>query len=153
MLRVFISVSANIRSFNQVELAYLEQIVEGQHTILIGDNYGGNRVVQKMLAQQKYSNVIVYFSGGKARNNLGNWYTKQIPNPKDLTEKNSCQLKDEVMADDCDSGMLFWDGRCEDIQRNIDYLEKLGKYYLYLVKNSKASGIGNFDKINNMVWL
>ena len=87
MLRVFISVSANIRSFNQVELAYLEQIVEGQHTILIGDNYGGNRVVQKMLAQQKYSNVIVYFSGGKARNNLGNWYTKQIPNPKDLTEK------------------------------------------------------------------
>ena len=150
-MKVFISGSISKKTLDENDIAYMEQIVEGKRTILIGDADGVDRAVQQYLFEQNYQNVIVYFSGENVRHNIGNWQTKQIPNPDNLTGKPRYQLKDKAMADDCDCGMMFWDGKSKGTQDNIDYMEKLGKYYLALTTNDLL--VGNLCKINNMIML
>ena len=150
-MKVFISGSISTKSLSKNAIEYMEQVVEGNRIILIGDAHGVDRAVQQYLCEQNYQNVIVYFSGEAVRNNIGNWQTKQIPNPENLTGRSRYQLKDKAMADDCDCGMMFWDGRSKGTQANIDYMEKLGKYYLVL--GGGYLSCGNMDKINDMVIL
>jgi len=151
-MKVFISGSIRRKSLSKFAIGGLEQIVEGNRTILIGDAHDGvEMVVQQYLFEQNYQNVIIYFSGEAIRNNIGNWQTKQIPNPENLTGRSRYQLKDKAMADDCDCGMIFYTGKSKGTQANIDYIDALGKYHL--VAYPKFLGAGNLHKINNMVML
>jgi hypothetical protein len=148
-MNIFISGSISIKSLRKNDIAALEQIVEGNHTILIGDANGVDKAVQQYLFEQKYQKVMVYFSGLKLRNNIGNWQTKQIFNPENQTGRMCYQLKDKAMADDCDSGIMFWDGKSKGTKHNIGYMDKLGKYYL--VWDGVGLNVGNIHKINEMV--
>jgi len=96
-MNVFISGSISIKKLRKHDKAPLEQIIEGNRTILIGDAYGVDKAVQQILAEREYRQVIVYFSGEKPRNNIGNWQTKQIPNPENLTGRSRYQLKDKAI--------------------------------------------------------
>jgi hypothetical protein len=42
------------------------------------------------------------------------------------------------MADDCDCGLMFWDGRSKGTKDNMDYMEKIGKNYLVLSETETA---------------
>ena len=150
-MKVFISGSISKKTLSKNAIAYLEEIVERNRTILIGDAYGVDRAVQQYLFERDYQNVTVYFSGEKPRNNIGNWQTRQILNPENLTGRSRYQIKDRAMAEDCDCGIMFWDGRSKGTQANIDYMEELGKYYLVL--SGSGLGGGNWHKINDMVIL
>jgi hypothetical protein len=55
------------------------------------------------------------------------------------------------MADDCDSAIIFWDGKSKGSQFNMDYMEKIGKYCL--VWEPGCLSCINLEKINNMVIL
>ena len=140
MEKVFISGSISIKSLKEDDLADIvhSQVIKGNSDIFIGDAYGVDKAVQQILAERDYRSVIVYFSGEKVRNNIGNWQTKQIPNPDNLTGRSRYQLKDKAMADDCDCGLMFWDGKSKGNQHNIDCLDKLDKKYFVVCcdKNS-----------------
>jgi len=114
-MKVFISGSISIKSLNKRNVAYIEQIIEGNCTVLIGDAYGIDKAVQEYLLQSGYPDVIVYFSGEKVRNNVGNWQVKQCLNPENLKGRSLYQLKDKAMADDCDCGLMFWDGKVKGL--------------------------------------
>jgi len=150
-MKVFISGSISTKLLSKNAIAYMEEITERNRTILIGDAHGVDRAVQQYLFEQNYQNVIVYFSGEAIRNNIGNWQTKQIPNPENLTGRKRYQLKDKAMADDCDCGMMFWNFKSKGTQANIDYMEALGKYFLVL--GGKGLGCYNMHNINNMIIL
>jgi hypothetical protein len=150
-MKVFISGSISKKTLSKNAIAYLEEIVERNRTILIGDAYGVDKFVQQYLHERNYQNVVVYFSGEELRNNIGNWQTKQIPNIENLTGRSRYQLKDKAMADDCDCGMMFWDGISKGTKANIEYMEQLGKYYLVL--SGRGLGGGNWHKINDMIIL
>jgi len=128
--KVFISGSISIKSLDEEQRTVIEQVVETNHTILIGDAYGVDKAVQQYLTEKDYRSVIVYFSGEKARNNIGNWQTKQISNPENLTGRSRYQLKDKAMANDCDCGIMFWDGKSKGTKFNMDYMKNLGKDFL-----------------------
>ncbi|MDR1895529.1 MAG: hypothetical protein LBR10_01910 [Prevotellaceae bacterium] len=145
-MNVFISGSISLKTLEKIEIEYLDAIVERKRTILIGDANGMDKAVQQYLAEQNYLSVIVYFSGDKVRNNIGNWQTKYIPNPENRTGRERYQLKDHAMADDCDSALMFWDGKSKGTKHNMDYLKKLGKNYLFLSRVEKELGVGNIIK-------
>ena len=130
--KVFISGSISRKRLSENAIACLKRMIEDHCTILIGDAFGVDRAVQQYLSEQNYRNVIVYFSGGKPRNNTGAWQTKQIPNPDHLTGRSMYQLKDKAMADDCDSGMMFWDGKSKGTKDNMEYMGRIGKNILCL---------------------
>ncbi|MDL2228371.1 hypothetical protein LJC30_05740 [Odoribacter sp. OttesenSCG-928-L07] len=139
-MKVFISGSISIKRLSRDEFAALEQLVEGKPVILIGDAFGVDKAVQQYLAKRNYQNVIVYYSGEKIRNNLGNWHTKQIFNTENLTGRPLYQLKDKAMADDCDNGIMFWNGKSKGTKANIDYMHELGKYYIVFCQRRIFSG-------------
>ena len=135
-MKVFISGSIGRKTLSKNEIACMVEIIEGNRAVLIGDACGVDKAVQQYLFEQNYQNVTVYFSGEKLRNNAGNWQTKQILNPENLTGRSRYQLKDTAMADECDYGIMFWDGKSKGTKNNIDYMEKLGKDYT-VMKNCK----------------
>ena len=142
-MKVFISGSISIKSLKD-DITVIEQIVEAGDTILIGDAFGVDRAVQQYLAEQNYRSVIVYFSGEKLRNNIGNWQTKQIPNPENLTGRNQYQLKDKAMADDCDSAVMFWDCKSKGTKQNMEYMDDIGKHY----RVSVADSVDEIDSVD-----
>ncbi|MDR1717246.1 MAG: hypothetical protein LBS20_15545 [Prevotella sp.] len=150
-MKVFISGSISIKSLNKRNVAYIEQIIEGNCTVLIGDAYGIDKAVQEYLLQSGYPDVIVYFSGEKVRNNAGNWQVKQCLNPENLTGRDLYQLKDKAMAVDCDCGLMFWDGHSKGTKHNMDYMESLDKYFLVLCDGIPA--VYNIHNRSNMLIL
>ena len=150
-MKVFISGSISIKSLREDDISPLEQLVEDNRHILIGDAFGIDKAVQEYLFRCNYKNVTVYFSGEKARNNIGNWQTKQISNPENLEGRSRYQLKDKAMAYDCDSAIMFWDGKSKGTEHNIDYVDKLEKYYL--VWTDTGLSVGNMHKMNDMIIL
>lgn len=150
-MKVFISGSISIKRLRKREISYLEQLIEDNRDILIGDAYGVDKAVQKYLYINNYQNVTVYYSGGKMRNNIGGWQVKYIPNPDNLTGRLLYRLKDKAMGDDCDSALMFWDGKSKGTLQNIEYMDELYKYYL--VVEDGLLHVGNIHKINNMIIL
>ena len=86
--------------------------------------------MQEYLLKCNYRDVIVYFSGEKIRNNLGNWQTRQNLNPENLTGKSFYQIKDEAMAKACDCGFFFWDGKSKGTKHNMNCLDEHNKQYI-----------------------
>ena len=137
--KVFISGSISLKTLRKDDIAALEQIIKDNSTILIGDAYGVDRAVQQILAERGYKSVIVYFSGANPRNNIGNWQTRQISNPNNLTGKSRYQLKDRAMGADCNSGIMFWDGYSKGTKQNMDCLDTLVKPYIVNKPNASVS--------------
>jgi len=142
-MKLFISGSISIKSLKEDDIFVIRQIVEEGHTILIGDAYGVDKAVQQYLAEQNYRSVIVYFSGSTLRNNIGNWQTKHIPNPENLTGRCRYQLKDRAMADDCDSAVMFWNCKSRGTRYNMIYMDEIGKDYRVFIPDT-VEDIDNF---------
>ncbi|MDL2297405.1 hypothetical protein LJC37_05560 [Bacteroidales bacterium OttesenSCG-928-E04] len=99
-MKVFISGSISIKSLDEKDKTVLDQIVEKNDTVLIGDAFGIDKAVQEYLFAQDYQNVVLYFSGEKVRNNIGDWQTKPQPNPGNFTGRDFYQIKDKAMTID-----------------------------------------------------
>ena len=128
-MKIFISGSISIKVLDETHLGFLTQIIDSKQTILIGDAYGVDKAVQIYLSERNYQDVTVYFSGEKPRNNIGNWHTKQCLSSENLTGKAFYQIKDKAMAEDSDSGLMFWNGKSKGTKCNIDYMNQLNKHY------------------------
>ncbi|MDR1583925.1 MAG: hypothetical protein LBS55_11845 [Prevotellaceae bacterium] len=126
-MKVFISGSISLKALNTQESSLLDSIIAGGQTVLIGDAFGVDKLVQQYLFEHNYQSVIVYYAGDKVRNNIGNWQTKQIDNDNNLTGRCMYQLKDVAMARDADCGLMIWDGKSQGTKFNIENMTKLGK--------------------------
>jgi hypothetical protein len=140
-MNIFVAGSISIKSLNEKELLYIDEIIKNEQTILIGDALGVDKAVQEYLLKHNYQKIIVYFSGEKVRNNLGSWHIKQHPNPENLTGKSFYQIKDKAMARDCDCGLFFWDGKSKGTKHNMDCLDALEKQYLIVPVSTQNSDL------------
>jgi PDZ domain-containing secreted protein len=126
-MQIFISGSISIKALDTEVTCLLDSIMADGQTVLIGDAFGVDKLVQQYLFERNYQFVTVYFSGAKVRNNIGGWQTKQISNDNNLTGKSMYQLKDVAMAQDADCGLMIWDGKSQGTKFNIENMTKLGK--------------------------
>ena len=97
------------------------------HDILIGDCMGADLQIQKFLFENGYLNVTVYYSGDRARVNLGNWKTKFISSNKYLSDYERQKLKDVQMAIDSDEGYMILKEETKGTIANIKKLIELNK--------------------------
>ena len=131
MTTVFISGSIKIRSLNKRVKDRLNNIINQNFNIIIGDANGADKAVQKYLLEQKYSSVTVFCSGRICRNNIGNWNTEFIFVKLGLTGRDFYTQKDKAMALKADYGFILWDGKSSGSFNNI----------LELLKNNKQARI------------
>ena len=88
----------------------LDNLMEEDAEIIIGDCWGIDADVQKYLNDNGYQSVTVYVAGGKrpARNNEGNWEEKHF-DVSCFTGYSMRAEKDIHMAEEADMGLAIWD--------------------------------------------
>jgi hypothetical protein len=139
-MKIFISGSINIKTLDSQAISLLDSIIANGQTVLIGDAFGVDKLVQQYLFERNYQSVVVYYVGNRIRNNIGNWQTKRISNDNNLTVKSMYQLKDVAMAQDADYGLAIWDGRSRGTKFNIENITKLNKKMTILCPHGYTFG-------------
>jgi hypothetical protein len=119
MVTVFLSGSITITRLNSVILVRLQNIMDKQFAIVIGDANGADKALQKHLASSQYPHVTVFCTGNVCRNNLGNWSVKHIAVDANITGRAFYTQKDKAMAQVADYGFVLWDGKSPSSFNNV----------------------------------
>ncbi len=144
MSNVFIGGSRRLSRMN-AELSHrLDNIIRKKLDVLIGDANGFDRVAQSYLEQQGYRAVVVYFTAGKCRNNVGDW-------PMHIVEYHGLDhgfefycAKDDAMIRDADYGLFAWDGKSKGTLRNVRKMAGYGKpSAVYISRVKKFATVRN----------
>ncbi len=146
MTKIFISGSITIIKIDEQIKTRLDNIIQQNHNILIGDANGADKAVQIYLAEKKYSKVNVYCSGNTCRNNIGNWQVINVEVPSKVKGRKFYMAKDKQMAIDSDYGFMLWDGKSAGTINNLLNLitsNKIGLIYLFSEKT--------FNTIKNLI--
>ena len=108
------------------------------YQIIIGDSLGADFQMQKLLAENGYPFVTVYYSGDRPRFNLGNWKTKHISSKKFMSDYERQKLKDNQMAIDCDYGYMLLQGQTKGTMANINELLEQNKVCHVMMHNKNG---------------
>ena len=123
---VFISGSRSIKTLSPRLRQRLSNIVQRSLSVVVGDAYGADELVQQYFADTGYRSVEVYCSGATHRNNLGSWKVVNIAAPNKATGRDFYTVKDRAMAKVATCGLVIWDGRSAGSFANIQELVRLG---------------------------
>lgn len=137
--RVFIAGSRHLSRLGNEVVCRIDNIVDNDFTVLIGDANGVDKAVQSYLDRKRYKNVVVFCMEGKCRNNVGRWATESIdaaePSRHDFSYFST---KDRVMAKECDYGLMLWDGKSRGTLTSIVDLVKQEKPVVVYVAGSRS---------------
>ena len=130
-MKIFISGSKSISQLPELAKTFIDQFIENNDEILVGDCYGVDAAVQMYLDSKGYSNVTVYCSGETPRNNFvtGAKVCSCTEAAKGLTGSAFHYVKDIQMAQDCDTALMIWDGKSKGTGENIRRVKEMGKPY------------------------
>jgi len=124
---VFIGGSRRLGRMNG-ELAHrLDNIIQKQLRVLVGDANGFDRAAQAYLADHKYDAVTVYCTAGECRNNVGDWPQHAVEYQGRDRGLEFYTAKDDAMLRDADFGLFAWDGKSKGTLRNIRKMAEQGK--------------------------
>jgi hypothetical protein len=136
-MKIFIGGSISIHNLNCDVKERFNKFIAEQAEILVGDAYGIDSLVQMYLSDKNYSNVTIYASNGKARNNIGNWKIKAVNVGCNLYGRAFFTQKDIAMTNDCDCALMIWDGNSKGTFANIERLKERHKNCDVYVINNK----------------
>jgi len=115
---IFIGGSRSIDVVSATAKARIDNIMEKQLPIIIGDASGADTAVQQYLAEKGYRNVTV-FCTESCRNNIGNWGTRIIhPNTGEGLRVRH-EAKDKKMAQLAQFGLMAWDRQSPGTLNNV----------------------------------
>jgi len=137
MKKVFVGGSRRISRLNDMLRKRLDQIVDKNLHVLLGDANGADKAVQGYLAERGYRNVQIFCSAGDCRNNLGPWEVKSIKPPHGRRDFEFFTAKDAAMAEEADVGLMLWDGESSGTVVNAARLIATGKPVVVYVAPEK----------------
>ena len=133
-MKIFISGSKSISSLPELAKTFIDQFIENNYEILIGDCYGVDAVVQKYLESKGFNSVTIYCSGVTPRNNFTS--SAKIHScaeaAKSLTGSAFHYVKDIQMANDCNQAIMIWDGKSKGTAENLKRIKELGKPFVLI---------------------
>lgn len=133
MTSVFLSGSRKISRLNDAIRSRLQNILDQEFQVFVGDANGADKAMQSFLSDRSYRNVSVFCAGGDCRNNVGSWEVRNIRVDRALKGRAFYTQKDKAMAAEADFGLVLWDGKSEGSINNVFELirnEKKAVVYL-----------------------
>lgn len=127
MATIFISGSMRIENIHADVRSKLDEIINSQVDIIVGDADGVDASFQMFLNTRQYRNVTIYCSGLDVRNNIGRWPVRSISTDKRCNSRLFYVAKDLEMASKCDFGLMVWDSRSTGTLSNVIELLKQKK--------------------------
>ena len=137
MHKIFISGSMGIKNLNIKVLERINNIINSQYEIIVGDADGVDSSIQAYLQSKNVKLVSVYCTGGQPRNNIGRWSVKKIETDSKPGTRAYFTAKDLSMAEDCDFGLMIWDSKSTGTLSNVIELLKLKKYSVVFINKTK----------------
>jgi adenine-specific DNA-methyltransferase len=137
MTSVFIGGSRAVSRLSGLILDKLDDLIERQCVIFVGDANGADKAVQQHFARRGYERVVVYCMD-ECRNNVGNWPAKNVRRPSSRKDFAYYAAKDQAMAQDAKCGIMLWDGQSKGTLNNIQQLIASGKKVLVYLATEKA---------------
>jgi hypothetical protein len=119
MKAVFLGGSRRISRLNDVIRSKLDDLVERELWMFVGDANGADRALQQHLATRGYDRVVVYAVTGFLRNNVGSWKTRSVDAPPGARGFALYSVKDARMAEDASYGLMLWDGKSRGTLANV----------------------------------
>jgi hypothetical protein len=110
MTKIFLSGSISIKRLDRKVQERIDNIIEANLNVIVGDADGADRSMQRYLFEKGACNVVVYCSGDKPRYNIGHWPAACIQVTHATPRSRSFFMaKDLEMAKAADFGMMIWD--------------------------------------------
>lgn len=118
---VFIAGPRAIKRLNNNIEERLYNIYLNNIKVVVGDAAGVDKAVQDYFYRLNYSNVNVYATQGKARNNVGNWPVVDVEVNRRLKGFDYYAAKDVKMAEVADYGFMLEKIllRCDNVTRSL----------------------------------
>lgn len=126
MTTVFLGGSRAVSKLNTAIRTQLQNLINKNCRILIGDANGADKAMQKYFADEGYDFVTV-FCMGHARNNIGHWQTRTLSSERKNKDAEYFATKDRAMAREAKCGLMLWDGASRGTLKNICELLQSGK--------------------------
>jgi hypothetical protein len=138
MTNIFIGGSRRIIHLAQSVQERLDNIIQRNFTVLVGDANGVDVQVQKYLLARHYNNVIIFCTGTVCRNNVGRWETRTVNTALGRKNFSFYAVKDLQMAQEATYGFMIWDGKSKGTLNNILNLLQLQKKVLVYFAPTQA---------------
>lgn len=152
MTKVFIGGSRRIPKLNKAIKDRIDNIIQNEYTVLVGDANGADKSVQNYLFDKKYENVLVFCMGDKCRNNIGSWQTKSIKASGSKKDFSYYSIKDLEMARAADYGFMIWDAKSNGTLNNIvNLLKENKKTLLYFSPNGNYYTLVTIDNLEELL--
>jgi hypothetical protein len=148
MKTVFIGGSRNISRLNTDVLTRLDNVIENNLHVLIGDANGADKAVQRYFYEKAYRNVEVFCVGGACRNNVGMWNVRAIHSESRERDFAFYSAKDRIMTHEADVGLMVWDGKSAGTLLNVFRLLHDGKKVVVYVSPERQF----FELRNTRDW-
>lgn len=148
MIKVFISGSMRIKRLDKNVLVRIDNILEKDYGVIVGDADGVDSSVQEYLKKKGAKSVFVYCTGKQPRNNLGDWETNNISTTSSPGTRAYYTAKDLEMAADCDYGLMVWDSKSTGTLSNA--IELLARHKKALVYINKAKEFLTVSEVNDL---
>jgi hypothetical protein len=150
MQSVFVAGSRALSKLNAQVKTRLDNIVNHNFKVLVGDANGADKAVQRYLAERGYQNVLVYCMD-VCRNNIGNWPTDA--HITDIGRRHDRQyygIKDLAMAKHANCGFMIWDGASKGTLTNVLNLLRIHKrVLLYSVPQKEFFTVRTSEDLNH----
>jgi len=152
LISVFLGGSRKISKLNKDIKERLQNIINQQFGILIGDANGADKALQRFLKEKNYNNVLVYCSGNGCRNNLGNWESVKIGDDSKTKNLKFYMMKDAEMANKAEYGFMLWDGKSAGTLNNVlNLLSKHKQTLIYFSPKKRFYTISNIDVLSELL--
>ena len=119
MKQVFAGGSRKVTRLNAEVRERLDNMIEKQLAVLVGDANGADKAIQKYLSERHYLHVLVFCTAGECRNNLGDWPIRPIKAPHSSRDFAFFTAKDAAMANEAEVGFMLWDGESSGTMVNV----------------------------------
>ncbi len=137
MHKIFISGSMRIKNLDNNVLNRINNILNSDYQVIVGDADGVDSSVQEYLNNKNCKSVVVYCTGDQPRNNIGHWLVEKIHTSAKPGTRAFYTDKDIRMADDCDYGFMVWDTISTGTLSNAIELLKRNKISLVYINKAK----------------
>lgn len=139
MSTVFLGGSRRVTRLSAEARERLNNIVENDFRVIVGDASGADKALQRHLMDATYEKVTVFCSGKQCRNNLGNWPIRNVEASNSAKGFQFYAAKDREMAREADFGLMLWDGKSPGTVLNVLRLVGAGKKAVLLNTKDKSA--------------
>ena len=152
MTKIFFGGSRAASKLNKDVKYRIDNVIEKNYSILIGDANGADKAVQNYLFEKNYKNVVVYCMEMQCRNNIGFWEAKHVNAPSGKTGFDYYSIKDIEMAKEANYGFMIWDAKSKGTLNNIINLLKFEKKsLLYFYPDKKFYVMSTFEDLKYLL--